>query len=79
MTLQCVKLASLKSVSQNDLSCMFLVRVSHKRYSCARFGVQNLKKQQELPWWHSGKNQPANAGDTGSSPGPGGSHMPQSI
>ena len=24
------------------------------------------------------KNPPANAGDTGSSPGPGGSHMPQS-
>ena len=24
------------------------------------------------------KNPPANAGDTGSSPGPGGSHMPRS-
>ena len=28
-----------------------------------------------LLWWHS---LPANAGDTGSSPGPGRSHMPQS-
>ena len=25
------------------------------------------------------KNPPANAGDTGSSPGPGGSHMPRSA
>ena len=25
------------------------------------------------------KNPPANAGDTGSSPGPGGSHMPRNI
>ena len=33
-----------------------------------------------LPWWRSAvvKNPPANAGDTGWSPGPGRSHMPQS-
>ena len=33
-----------------------------------------------LPWWESAwvKNPPANAGDTGSSRGPGRSHMPWS-
>ena len=31
-----------------------------------------------LPWWRSVENLPANAGDTGSSPGLGRSHMPWS-
>ena len=31
-----------------------------------------------LPWWHRVENLPANAGDTGSSPGLGRSHMPRS-
>ena len=31
-----------------------------------------------LPWWRSVENLPANAGDTGSSPGLGRSHMPRS-
>ena len=31
-----------------------------------------------LPWWLSGKDQPANAGDMGSIPGPGRFHMLQS-
>ena len=31
-----------------------------------------------LPWGAVVKNPPANAGDTGSSPGPGRSHMPRS-
>ena len=42
-------------------------------------------KNFDLKYWYSGfsggaavKNPPANAGDTGSSPGPGRSHMPQS-
>ena len=30
-----------------------------------------------LPWRLSGKNLPANAGDTGSIPDPGASHIPQ--
>ena len=33
---------------------------------------------QGFPGGAAVKNPPANAGDTGSSPGPGGSHMPQS-
>ena len=41
-------------------------------------GINNKKET----WNFSGgtvvKNPPANAGDTGSSPGPGKSHMPQS-
>ena len=32
-----------------------------------------------LPWWRSVENLLANAGDTGSSPGLGRSHMPRSI
>ena len=54
----------------------------------ARYNVYNktIVKSVELPWWRSGgfpggavvKNPPANAGDTGSSPGPGRSHMPRS-
>ena len=38
-----------------------------------------LKKEGGLPWWlRMVKNPPANAEDTGSSPGPGRSHMPRS-
>ena len=42
-----------------------------------------LEKKKEYPSWDFPggavvKNPPANAGDTGSSPGPGGSHMPRS-
>ena len=36
------------------------------------------KKNQGFPGGAVVKNPPANAGDTGSSPGLGGSHMPQS-
>ena len=41
----------------------------------------HLKKQEKSQGFPGGavvKNSPANAGDTGSSPGPGRSHMPQS-
>ena len=31
-----------------------------------------------VPWWLNGKNPPADAGDTGSIPDPGRSHMPRS-
>ena len=37
-----------------------------------------LKTQEGLPGGAVVKNLPANAGDTGSSPGPGRSHMPRS-
>ena len=40
------------------------------------FSVQNML--QGFPGGAVAKNPPANAGDTGSSPGPGRSHMPQS-
>ena len=36
------------------------------------------KKGRDFPGGAVVKNPPANAGDTGSSPGPGRSHMPQS-
>ena len=35
-------------------------------------------KEEDFPGGAVVKNPPANAGDTGSSPGPGRSHMPQS-
>ena len=37
-----------------------------------------IKNWSGLSWWPVVKNPPANAGDTGSSPGPGRSHMPWS-
>ena len=39
---------------------------------------QKKKKKKVFPGGAVVKNPPANAGDTGSSPGPGRSHMPQS-
>ena len=33
--------------------------------------------EEEIPWWLSGKESPATAGDTGSIPGLRRSHMPQ--
>ena len=42
-------------------------------------GFLKIKTQlQDFPGGAVVKNPPANAGDTGSSPGPGRSHMPQS-
>ena len=41
------------------------------------FSYQNLESR-GFPGGAVVKNPPANAGDTGSSPGPGRSHMPQS-
>ena len=40
--------------------------------------MYSRKETLGLPWWRSVKNPPANAGDTGLSPGPGRSHMPRS-
>ena len=42
-------------------------------------GGQIKEKPQEFPGGGVDKNPPANAGDMGSIPGLGGSHMPQSI
>ena len=41
-------------------------------------GVLKLRMQRDFPGGAVVKNPPANAGDTGSSPGPGRSHMSQS-
>ena len=40
--------------------------------------LEELKSKQGFPGGTVVKNPPANAGDTGSSPGPGRSHMPRS-
>ena len=37
-----------------------------------------IKLEPGLPWWRSGESLPANAGDTGSRPDLGRSHMPRS-
>ena len=48
-------------------------------YRLPQFNILRLKIQfLGFPGGTGVKNPPANAGDTGSSPGPGGSHMPQS-
>ena len=41
--------------------------------------LSGLKSKSGLPWRRSGKNPPANAGDAGSSPGPGRSHIPRAT
>ena len=38
----------------------------------------NIKKKEDFPGGPVDKNPPANSGDMGSIPGPGGFHMPQS-
>ena len=38
----------------------------------------SLRSGKGPPWWLTGKESVANVGDTGSVPGPGRSHMPQS-
>ena len=40
--------------------------------------MRNLKYGRDFPGGATVKNLPAHAGDMGSSPGPGRSHMPQS-
>ena len=46
-------------------------------YTDVSFLPQN-EKNRDFPGGAVVKNLPADAGDTGSSPGPGGSHMPRS-
>ena len=45
---------------------------------CKYFTYLKTKLKQGFPGGAVVENPPANAGDTGSSPGPGGSHMPRS-
>ena len=53
--------------------------VSGKKTIVSRIHICFFKKKQawDFPGGTVVKNPPANAGDTGSSPGPGRSHMPQ--
>ena len=51
----------------------------NKQYMQARWLMNaKISQQRGFPGGAVVKNPPANAGDTGSSPGPGRSHMPQS-
>ena len=51
-----------------------------KHYTAMKWDEMKMKKLLllGLPWWRSGWESAANAGDTGSGPGLGGSHMPRS-
>ena len=53
-----------------NVCCMWVLRIQWSYFL--------LKSCQDFPSGTVVKNLPANAGDTGSSPGPGRSHMPQS-
>ena len=67
---------------------MVFIKPSISRKKAYRYGKQEKKARckivhtkkivQGFPGGTVVKNLPANAGDTGSSPGPGRSHMPQS-
>ena len=51
----------------------------HRGEGCVKMEADSDQNYNEgLPWGAVVKNPPANAGHTGSSPGPGRSHMPQS-
>ena len=52
--------------------------IKHKQY-CNKFNTDfKIGPHQGFPGGAAVENPPANAGDTGSSPGPGRSHMPRS-
>ena len=51
--------------------------ISPGRFMTATVWSQNIRNR-DFPGGTVVKNPPANAGDTGSSPGPGRSHMPRS-
>ena len=60
------------------MNCFVIVKKDEKleTVKCPSVGVWNTR--QPLPGGAVVKNPPANAGDTGSCPGPGRSHMPRS-
>ena len=63
----------MKGFPRSPESCCALLR--------AGFSVRDMcfkKSSRDLPGGAVVRNSPANAGDTGSSPGPGRSHMPRS-
>ena len=60
------------------LSVKGLVRSYQARLSDQQISVLSRKAEGGFPGGAVVKNPPANAGDTGSSPGPGRSHMPWS-
>ena len=71
---------SLKLISQSSINPQILMGPSEKNHSFLRLqlGIP-LKKEYVLRDFPGGavvKHPPANAGHTGSIPGPGGSHMP---
>ena len=67
LPMQGVRVRSL--VGQLDLTCMPQLKSSY---------AATKKSTWDFPGGAVVKNPPAKAGDTGSSPGPGRSHMPQS-
>ena len=68
-------------VTESKLVLLAAPQANKLRAELLRRGIVTLFRKPSdsgLPWWCSGKNPPANAGDTGSIPGLGRSHVPRS-
>ena len=68
-------------VTESKLVLLAAPQANKLRAELLRRGIVTLFRKPAdsgLPWWRSGKNPPANAGDTGSIPGLGRSHVPRS-
>ena len=68
----------IESVALKPLYILYLSFPPQLNIIEATLQVDVIKMGLGLPCGPVGKNSPANAGDTDSIPGPGGSHMPQS-
>ena len=65
----------IKKINNKDLTYS---TGNYTQYSVITYMGKESKKEWGFPGGAVVKNPPANAGDTGSSPGPGRSHMPRS-
>ena len=81
---ECTFIYPEKTVIQKDactpmfIAALFTIARMWKQPKCPSTEECIKKKWWDFPGGAVVKNPPANAGDTGSSPGPGRSHMPQS-
>ena len=67
-----------KIYGKNESSIHEIVRKEKQIHAGFAFALQTAKVTGRFPGDAVVKNPPANAGDLGSSPGPGRSHMPRS-
>ena len=65
--------------TQNSVSAFLVASVNRGRVSATLVWTWREMMPRDFPGGGEVKNPPASAGDTGSSPGPGRSHMPRSV